>query len=359
MMNDNFYRSSGAAIAIKRIAAGLKGVEVCAASCTNEGREEDVSWVPDGRFERFDLKSSNPIRLVRELFRLRSWLTAQRCDLVHCHHRRVAVLLRLAQIPVLYTGHLSFEYAAWFRWLHPLRMTAVSKSVAANILETTGRRVLGCIDNPTEFPVQPPLIDVDRVGGRAICIARLDPIKGHTHLLDAWKLLCDRGYGYELDLVGEGPLRASLEAQVERDELQTVVHFCGFTADVPGVIANSLFAVLVSEVEGKPLVAIEAAAMGRATLVTAVPGSMDVLPPDRRLSNGVGYGDAEALADALEEWFGSPEEVAKEGTRFFNFLRDASDPVRIASQYGAMYERVVAEYANERGSKILKWGNAT
>jgi glycosyltransferase involved in cell wall biosynthesis len=220
-------------------------------------------------------------------------------------------------------------------------MTAVSRSVAVNILETTGREVLSCIDNPVQFPKDPPWTDVNKVRHRAVCIARLEPVKGHTHLLAAWKLLSDRGYHYELDLVGEGSLRPQLEAQVERDGLQEMVRFRGFTVDVPNLIANSLFAILVSKVEGKPLVALEGAAMGRPTLLTAVPGSIDILRPGGKLTNGIEYGNVEALAQALEEWFQNPEEVVREGGRVFRFLKASSDPSRVARKYKEVYQQII------------------
>jgi glycosyltransferase involved in cell wall biosynthesis len=343
MMNDNFYRSSGAAMAIKRVSEALTDVDYCVAACINEGRQEDLSWVPDGRFERFDLKSQNPLRVIMEIRRFKRWYRSQRCDLVHCHHRRISALLHLARVPVLYTGQLAFQYAVWFRWLHPPRMTAVSRSVAKNILETTGREVLSCINNPAPFPLAPPRIDINKVQNRAVCIARLDPVKGHVNLISAWKRLRDRGRNYKLDLVGEGPLRSQLEAQIQRDSLQDMVRFRGFTTDISGVLDQSLFAVLVSEVEGKPLAALEAAAMGRPTLLTAVPGSIDILPPVRSLKNGVAYGDVEALADALDDWFLHPAEVVQEGERFFSFLKTSSDPTVIAHEYTEVYQRLLAE----------------
>jgi glycosyltransferase involved in cell wall biosynthesis len=342
MMNDNFYRSSGAARAIRGISKALPEVEYFFAGCKSDGSVEDVSWVADGRFERFDLKSPNPILVARELIRFKRWFTLQRCDLVHCHHRRLSVLLQLARVPVLYTGHLAFRPAAWFRWLHPRRMTAVSHSVAKNILETTGREVLRCIHNPSQFPTEPPQFDVSKVRNRAVCIARLETIKGHKHLLAAWKILHDRGRRYELDLVGEGSLRSQLEAQVERDGLQKLVRFHGFTDDVSSFISRSLFAVLVSEVEGQPLAVLEAAAMGRPTLLTAVPGSIDVLPPDGKLRNAIQFGNAKALADATEEWFQQPENVVREGERFFRFLRASSDSSTIAWKYKEVYQSILA-----------------
>ena len=122
-------------------------------------------------------------------------------------------------------------------------------------------------------------IDLDGVRSRAVCIARLEPVKGHTYLLAAWKLLRDRGYHYELDLVGRGSLRTVLEAQAQRDGTHELIRFLGFNADVSSVIGQGLFAVLVSEVEGQGIVTLEAAAAGRPSLLTAVPGLIDLLPP--------------------------------------------------------------------------------
>ena len=342
MMNDNFYRSSGAGIAIRRIAQALTDVDYIVAAGEIDERSQDLTWIPEGRFAQFNLKSSNPIVAFRELSRFKRWFRQNGCDLVHCHHRRLAVLMQLIRVPVLYTGQLAFPYQSWFKLLHPRKMTAITNSVAANILETTGQEVLACISNPVEFPEASPAIDMSKVNGRAICIARLEPVKGHVHLLAAWKLLLDRGHRYALDLVGEGTLYDPLKAQIEGDGLSELIRFVGFTADVSSVISNALFAVLVSEMEGQGIVTLEAAAMGRASLLTAIPGSIDLLPPGRKLPNGVAFGDVKALADALEEWFAHPEKVIEEGQTFFKFLKSSSDPNTIAVEYTKVYRQVLA-----------------
>jgi hypothetical protein len=76
-------------------------------------------------------------------------------------------------------------------------------------------------------------------------------------------------------------------------------------------------------------------------LLTAVPGSIDLLPPDGRLRNGVRFGDAKELADALEEWFAHPQDVIEEGERFFHFLKTSSDPNRIAREYTEVYQQIL------------------
>lgn len=344
MMNDHYYRSSGVAIAIRRIAeAASADVEYWFAGCGSEKHLEDLSWIPAGRYQCFGLKSSNPFRVIRELIRLKKWLKSNKCDLVHCHHRRVAVLLQLVGIPVLYTGHLTFPWAIWFRLLRPRFTTAVSPSVATNLVETTGRKPIACIGNPVSFRESIPEVDIARVKSKAVCIGRLDPVKGHTHLLSAWKILRDRGYQYKLDLVGEGCLRDDLEAQAERDGIGDLVRFCGFTKDTSPFITDSLFAILASAVEGQPIVTLEAAGLGRASVLTAVSGSIDLLPPDCQLPNRVPFGVPKALADVIEQWFLDPEEVVREGERFFRFLRTSSDSSTIAQGYRQAYKQVLAQ----------------
>lgn len=344
LMNDHFYRSSGAAIAIKRIAEALVGVDYYVAGCSSKGYPEDLSWIPSRRYRRFDLTSSNPLQVLQDLRRFKSWFNEERFDLVHCHHRRVAVLLQSVALPVLYTGQLTFPYELWFRWLHPKAMTAVSPSVAENYFETTRTRALACISNPVPFPERPPHVEVPAVNHNAVCVARLEPIKGHKHLLAAWKLLYERGHRFTLDLVGEGSLRPDLEAQAKQDGTQQLIRFCGFTRDVSRTIERSLFVILASEREGHPIVCLEAAAAGRPSLVTAVPGSVDVLPPGRRLVNGVEFGNPQQLAAALEEWFLHPHQVIEEGELFFNFLKATTDPRMVADKYKAVYRSVLTAH---------------
>jgi glycosyltransferase involved in cell wall biosynthesis len=347
MMNDSYYRASGSAIAVRRIAESLIDTNYFIAGA-GDRLPEDLSWIAPGRYRQFDLKNSNPVRTLLELKRFKSWFTEHGCDLVHCHHRRLAVLLELVGIPVLYTAHNAFPRSAWFRWLHPRRMTAVTPSVAENILANTGTSVLAVIGNPTIFPVAPPSVDLKAVKRRAVCIARLDPVKGHTHLLTAWKLLLERGYAYELDLVGEGPLRWELEQQARRDGLLHLVQFCGFSPNVTSIIETSLFAILVSETEGQGIVTLEAAAAGRASLLTAVPGSIDLLPPERRLRNGLGYGNVRQLADTLQEWFDKPAEVVREGLIFFDFLKRSSEASTIGGQYEQVYRDALGTSGGHR-----------
>ena len=347
VLNDNYYRSSGVAIAIRRIVQQVPDVDFLFAGCDAGGLAEELSWMPAGSFKRFDLKTSNPATVVRELTRLKRWLKQRGCDLVHCHHRRLAVLLRLARIPAVYTAHAEFPPVLWFRLLGPLNMTAVTPSIAKSLKRATGRTVLACIGNPVAFPDSPPAPNPERSRKRAICVGRLEPIKGHKYLLQAWKLLHDKGLEYELDLLGEGSLEPELKQQCAQDGTQALVRFLGFREDVTPVVSRCLFAILLSECEGQGIVTLEAAALGLPSLLTGVSGSIDLLPPDRTLVNGLRFGDVEGTAAALESWFAQPEQVEEEGRLFFRFLKQSSDPATVGRKYREVYRTVLERAGRE------------
>jgi N-acetylglucosaminyldiphosphoundecaprenol N-acetyl-beta-D-mannosaminyltransferase len=61
MMNDNFHRSNGAGIAIRRICQSLTGVDFVVAGA-GDWAPEELSWVPEGKYQRFHFKTRNPLR---------------------------------------------------------------------------------------------------------------------------------------------------------------------------------------------------------------------------------------------------------------------------------------------------------
>ncbi|MDC0334462.1 glycosyltransferase [Amylibacter sp.] len=60
-----------------------------------------------------------------------------------------------------------------------------------------------------------------------ICVGRFDTVKGHQRLIEWFYENKNKVYGYHLHLVGEGPLKKELKAQVERRNLINHVTFHG------------------------------------------------------------------------------------------------------------------------------------
>jgi glycosyltransferase involved in cell wall biosynthesis len=134
--------------------------------------------------------------------------------------------------------------------------------------------------------------DVPLVG----VVGRLVPIKDHVTLFEAMARLP----GVHLAVVGDGELRASLEARVEAMRLSDRVHFTGWMTDVAAVVSDVDVVALSSRNEGTPVSLIEAAACGRPAVATDVGGVRAVV------EHGVNGllarpGDAEQLSAALDQ----------------------------------------------------------
>src|SRR4051812_29044596 len=62
---------------------------------------------------------------------------------------------------------------------------------------------------------------------RLVCVGRLSEQKGHLLLIQALKRVRDRGIDFEVALVGDGPLRGEIDAEVRQSGLAKQVHLLG------------------------------------------------------------------------------------------------------------------------------------
>jgi glycosyltransferase involved in cell wall biosynthesis len=349
MLNDNFYRGSGIAIAIRRllICPAFADEDVYLVGCDAlQGRssdQDDLSFIDPSRYRSFALMQSGP-GLFRALFEFGHWLRKMRFDLVHVHHRRLSVLAHLLTpitgVPVLFTGHLTFPEAAWFRELSPRRMTGVSPTVVAYLQRCTRARHIDLVYNAVPFEGE-RFTSASARSQVALMIARLEPVKGINILIDAYAKLRDRGIHRAIEIFGEGSLRSVLEKQIKSLALEDQIFLRGFHPDVGSRLRSCAFHVLCSEREGFPNVVVEAGALGIPTLLTDVDGSRDTLPAGLCLPNGVRFGDSEALADALAKWYAAPTAVDEDGCRFHDFLKTRCEPNIVAEGYRKVYASLV------------------
>lgn len=154
----------------------------------------------------------------------------------------------------------------------------------------------------------PPGAAPPGANGRVLAAASLREVKGHTYLLDAVRLLGERGVDVHLDCIGDGPLRADLERYVDEHRLGHAVSL------VPALPHGELLerlargewsaAVLASVVtpagehEGIPVSLLEAMSVGVPAIGTETGGIPDLLGDGAGLL--VPERDAAALAEALE-----------------------------------------------------------
>jgi colanic acid/amylovoran biosynthesis glycosyltransferase len=132
------------------------------------------------------------------------------------------------------------------------------------------------------------------------CAARLSPEKGISFLIHALKGLVDKGYALELRLAGNGPSREQLETLANELGVAGNVKFLGFLNEdeiISELEAADLF-VLPSFIEGLPVSAMEAMAIGVPVIATNIAGTSELVE-DGRTGVLVRPSDAQALMDAI------------------------------------------------------------
>ncbi len=142
---------------------------------------------------------------------------------------------------------------------------------------------------------------------RLLCVGRLCEQKGQLLLVEAAATLAAQGLRFQLVLAGDGEMRPALEELIARRGLQSNVRITGWLSS--GQVREEMLAsravVLPSFAEGLPVALMEAMALGRPVLTTAIAGIPELVEHGR---HGwlVSPGDVRSLADALRQLLETP-----------------------------------------------------
>lgn len=135
------------------------------------------------------------------------------------------------------------------------------------------------------------------------CVGRLSPEKGHKRLLEAFKIFLDEGNAGVLFIVGDGPLRKTLELMAKRLRITEYVKFLGQLNNPYPLIKSCDCLVFPSDYEGQGLVLIEALTLKTPCVGSNIPAVKGIL--------GTGNGflvekTPDALARALRQIANQP-----------------------------------------------------
>lgn len=174
----------------------------------------------------------------------------------------------------------------------------------------------------------------DGVGCRFVCVASLVPVKDHVTLLHAFAK--GGGSSDTLELIGDGPLDASLRALATELGVADRVTFAGLVDHdrlLERLRAGEWDAIVLassstgSEHEGIPVSLMEAMAAGVAAVATDSGATRELVTDDAGLLTP--SGDRQALAGALER-VGSPELRAQIGATGRARVLEAFNAERVA-----------------------------
>src|SRR5882724_11746804 len=169
------------------------------------------------------------------------------------------------------------------------RVIAVSEAARAFLIAGKGydTRKIVVVPNGRDLSVFRPgaggdavrkELGIDRATPLVGVLGRLEEQKGHVYLLEAWPSVLAEFPDARLLLVGDGSLRGALERRVNELGIGPAVLFAGFRSDAPRVLD---VLALPSLYEGMPLTAIEASAMAKPVVATAVDGTPEVIREGR------------------------------------------------------------------------------
>lgn len=226
----------------------------------------------------------------------------------------------IAGVPFSFTAHAKDLYTTPRRFLaeRAAAATFVATCTAAN-----GRYLTDHVGvRPDHLWVCPHGVDVARFStiarapapGSILSIGRLVPKKGFEVLIDACRLLADRGVPFSCRIIGDGPQRDALQERIRALDLGSVVRLDAGRPQ-PGVLRAlgeaEVFALAPvvqpdGDRDGIPNVILEAMSAGLPVVSTDVSGIPEVID-DGETGILVGSDDPVALAHALQRVLADPD----------------------------------------------------
>jgi glycosyltransferase involved in cell wall biosynthesis len=175
-------------------------------------------------------------------------------------------------------------------------------------------------------------------------VGRFVSEKGILTLLNAAARLQEQGHEFEVLLIGDGPERAKLEAEIQRQSLGSRVRITGFLrgSELRSALAKVHVVVMPSVWEETAgLSAIEQMMRGRLVIASAIGGLGEVVgsagivcPP----------GDAEALAACMIAVIADPEQIVALGSKARKRALSTFGYTRMLEEHAELYRQVASKH---------------
>jgi glycosyltransferase involved in cell wall biosynthesis len=252
------------------------------------------------------------------IFRLKRIIQHYNPDLVHIHSRRGGDIMgglatRMAGVKSVLSRRVDNPEHPWVvasKYRLYDRVIAISQGIA-DVLKREGvaAEKLVCVRSAVDmdryqqscdkawFRAQFGLAEDALVIGVA---AQLIPRKGHRYLLEAMPGLLERFPQLHLLLFGKGPLRSTLEQQIETLQLHRHVTLAGFRDDLPRLLPCLDLLAHPALMEGLGVALLQAASAGL-PIVAVNAGGMPEAVEDGVNGRLVPPGSEEALANAIHQ----------------------------------------------------------
>jgi glycosyltransferase involved in cell wall biosynthesis len=272
---------------------------------------------------------------ISVIFKLISVIKQYDISIVNTHLWAADTLGRLAAIiasvPVIISNvqNVDIWKQPWHRFIDKLlsyktiKFIAVSQAVKQFLIgtESIPEDKIEVIYNGIDISMdhRPSTIDLKQQFGIRVddivltVVGRLVEQKGHKYLFEALSMLNGK-YSLKLLVVGEGPLRNSLQSMVNSLQLNDKIKFLGQRNDIAQILEISDCLVLSSLYEGLPVCVLEAMAAGKPVIATKV-GGIPELVKDGKTGFIVEPKNSEVLLQAIDKLTNLPDIGKEMGAR--------------------------------------------
>ncbi len=293
-----------------------------------------LDQVPDS-VNVVDLKVS---RIATSLVPLARWLRAEKPDVLLSALVTANIIASFAALVARFSGrlilaeHNDFATAlssatnrraqiapALIRRAYPRadRVIAVSEGVARGLSESVGLKpdLIAVVPNPVindevkekvNGTADHPWFN-DGEGPVALAVGRLQQQKNFPLLIDAMAHM-DRHHNLRLVIHGDGPDRAALQEQIEKNDLADTISLGGLTSNPYAAMRAADMLVMSSSFEGLPTVLIEGLFCGTAVISTDCPSGPHEILNGGTFGTLVPMNDAHRLAEAMSNEIVSPRD---------------------------------------------------
>jgi glycosyltransferase involved in cell wall biosynthesis len=292
---------------------------------------------------------------------IRTFIRENKVDLIHCHGYKsnfYGLLAGIRRVPLVTTNH-NWLTSHWKLRLYRRidgflirffdRIIAVSEGVKRAMLQyTVPEEKIRVIDNGIDlsrFQDPQPKGAIKQEFGIAEgdviigTVGNLGEEKGQIYLLQASKDILRNNRTIKLLIVGEGPLKTSLEQEARQYGIAENVIFTGFRTDIPRLLAIMDIFVLPSVTEGLPMVLLEAMAAKNPVIATRVGAIPNVLNRENGII--VEPKDVNGLRDALALLLSDAEKRQRYAATGYETVRMNYSSDIMCSKYLEVYKEAL------------------
>jgi glycosyltransferase involved in cell wall biosynthesis len=171
-------------------------------------------------------------------------------------------------------------------------------------------------------------------------IARLSEEKGLTHLIAALRIISRENTEIKAVIIGEGPLRQSLEAMVSEAGLSGRILFAGYRDYAYNYLPHFRIFVLPSLTEGLPITILEAM-QAKIPIIASRVGGIPAVLENGKMGILVEPGNPNALAEAITRVWSDPQGSLEMVQRARETALTKYSSKRMAEDYLCVYNMVL------------------